>query len=344
MNPPKKINYLCEAEVTEGLESITEAELLRYDAKIIARRPGEIDFKFAGDLSTLLNLKSVQSVSLAQNFPVPRPRALLSNEYLPRIFQQIEIVFRLSRRDAFQTFFVAAAGSDTSIMQRIKAAIAEHTGLSSTEDKGDLWIRIRPNKEGGWVVLVRVTPRPLVTRAWRVCNLQGALNAATAQAMIALTKPTPEDYFVNLGCGSATLLIERLAYGQCRLAIGFDNNMNHLHCAQANIVASGWNKHIHLQFADMVQLPFATASVNALCADLPFGQLSGTHQTNQQLYPLMLCEAARIARGGAHFVLITHEIRLMESLLARDDMWSREQTFPVNLRGLHPQIYVLQRH
>ena len=343
MKPTKKTFYLCEVEVTEGLESITEAELQKYGAQIIARRPGEIDFRFVGDLSTLLELKTIQSISLMQNFPVPRPRALLSNEYLPLIFQQIDTVLNLTLQTAFQTFFVSAAGSDTAIMLRIKTAIAEHTGLSPDDDRGDLWIRIRPGKEGGWVMLIRLSPRPLVTRSWRVCNLQGALNAATAHAMIALTKPSPDDAFANLGCGSATLLIERLTYGYCHLVLGFDNKTTHLRCAQANIDASGWDKKIYLQLADMAQLPLAAASINALCADLPFGQLSGSHQANQRLYPLMLREAARVARARARFVLMTHEIRLMESVLLRDKLWLLEQTFQVNLRGLHPQIYVLQR-
>jgi tRNA (guanine6-N2)-methyltransferase len=341
--PPKRSFYLCEAEVTAGLESLTEAELRKYDVQIVARRSAEIDFRFAGELSTLLELNTVQSISLIQNFPVPRPRALLSNEYLPLILKQIDTVLSLTPRAAFTTFFVAAAGSDTTIMLRIKTAIAKHTELSNSDEQGDLWVRIRPGKETGWDVLMRLSPRPLVTRLWRACNLQGALNAATAHAMIMLTHPKPADTFVNLGCGSATLLIERLAYGQCQLAVGIDNDVRHLHCAQANIDASGWGTSIQLQLADMIQLPLADASVSALCADLPFGQLSGTHQANQRLYPLILQEAARVARIHARFVLITHEIRLIENVLAHDKLWSLEQTFKINLRGLHPQIYVLQR-
>src|SRR5829696_5088909 len=133
MKPTNKTTYLCEAEVTEGLEFITEAELQRYDAKITARRPGEIDFSLKGDLKSLLSLKTVQAVSLVQKFTVPRPRALLSNEYLPLIFQQIELIVKLSTQVTFRTFSLAAAGSDSAIMLRLKTAIAEHTGLTSSD-------------------------------------------------------------------------------------------------------------------------------------------------------------------------------------------------------------------
>jgi 23S rRNA G2445 N2-methylase RlmL len=192
-------------------------------------------------------------------------------------------------------------------------------------------------------VVIRLTPRPLVTRSWRVCNLEGALNAATAHAMIALTQPRPDDVFANLGCGSGTLLIERLEHGACRRALGFDLDTASLECARANVRASGFGARIRLLRGDMRALPLPSASVSALCADLPFGQLSGTHAQNERLYPRALAEAARIAVSGARFVLITHELRLIDTVLRQQEAWTPEQTFRINLRGLHPRIYVLRR-
>lgn len=333
----------CEAEVTEGLEFVTEAELREVGASEIDVRQGEVAFRFKGDLSRLLALKTVQSVSLVRAFPVPRPRALLSNEYVPQLLEQIETVRRLSPRGAFKSFYVAAAGSDSAVMQRIKTLVAEKAGLSVADDKGDLWLRIRPGRAGGWETLVRLTPRPLVTRAWRTCNLEGALNAATAAAMIRLTRPQPDDVFLNLGCGSGTLLIERQAYGRSAAALGIDASPDNLRCARANVDASGYGSAIRLLLADMTHLPLPNGSVSALCADLPFGHLSGSHEANLRLYPPMLDEAARVARSGARFVLITHEIQLIESLLRSTSDWSTEQEIRVNLRGLHPRIYVLRR-
>lgn len=343
MKQPEKTNYLLEAEVTPGLEFVTEDELLKLGAQSIERFSGEIQFRFAGNLSKLLHLKTVQSVSLIQSFNVPRPRGLLDNTNIRLIFQQIDHVLSLSPSTAYKSFFIAAAGSDSAIMSRIKVAIADHTGLLSDNQKGDLWVRIRPGRAGGWQTIVRLTPRPLVTRQWRVCNLEGALNAATAHAMVTLSKPQPEDTFLNLACGSATLLIERLAYGTCERALGIDVSNEHLRCAQANINASKHANAVCLAQADMTNLPLRAASVNVLCADLPFGQLTGSHHENKKLYPAMLVEAARVAAASARLVLITHEIRLMETLLAGSPHWSQERTIPINLRGLHPRIYVLRR-
>lgn len=338
-----KSSNLYEAEVTEGLEFVSAAELREHGAVAIEQRRGEIAFRFSGDLASLLSLKTIQSVSLVQAYPVPRPRALLSNEYFPQLLRQIEAVRALSPSEAYRSFVIAAAGSDSSVMQRIRSRIAASTGLTDGSDKGDLWIRIRPGRAGEWETLLRLSPRPLVTRDWRVCNLEGALNAATAHAMIALTQPHPRDVFLNLGCGSGTLLIERLVHSSCDIALGIDSDVANLRCARANIEASRQGASIRLVTADMTKLPLPPGSVSALCADLPFGQLSGTHGANQRLYPQMLDEAARVARREARFVLITHEIRLIESLLRTTRQWTPEQEIRVNLRGLHPRIYLLRR-
>lgn len=338
-----KSTYRCEAEVTEGLEFVSAAELRDLGAIAIEERSGEIDFQFSGNLANLSNLKTVQSVSLVQAYPIPRPKALLSNEFLPLLFRQIETARRLAPPDSYRSFVIAAAGSDSSVMQRIKVAIAEKTGLAASTDKGDMWIRIRPGRAGKWETLVRLTPRPLVTREWRVCNLEGALNAATAHAMIILTQPAPDDVFINLGCGSGTLLIERVAHSPSARALGIDHDSGNLRSASANISASAKAAAVRLLLADMQRLPLPSASVSSLCADLPFGQLSGTHAENEWLYPRMLEEAARVARTNARFVLVTHEIRLMERLLRSSSVWRSEREIRINLRGLHPRIYVLRR-
>src|SRR5271154_5955005 len=102
------IIYHCEAEVTPGLEFITEVELKESGAANLETHSGEIDFTFGGNLHTLLDLKTVQSVSLIQTFAVPRPRGLLGNTHFPLLLRQIETVRALSPRDSYRTFFIAA--------------------------------------------------------------------------------------------------------------------------------------------------------------------------------------------------------------------------------------------
>src|SRR5690349_197313 len=110
MKPNRKPVFVCEAETTSGLEFITESELRNFGAEIINTRPGEVGFRFSGELAHLLELKTVQSVSLVQSFSVPRPRGLLDNTNIRLIVQQIDLIRQLSPSSAYQTFFIAAAG------------------------------------------------------------------------------------------------------------------------------------------------------------------------------------------------------------------------------------------
>ena len=95
--------------------------------------------------------------------------------------------------------------------------------------------------------------------------------------------------------------------------------------------------------ADGRRLPFPGRSFDVLFADLPFGGRVGSHQDNLSLYPALLAEAARVTRAGGRFILITHEIQLMEGVLSAQAHWRSEAPLRVSLRGLHPRIYVLQR-
>jgi 23S rRNA G2445 N2-methylase RlmL len=308
-------------------------------------RKGTLRFQYLGNPYQLLKLKTVQAVYLVQRFPVPRPKALLGDQHFKTLLGQIAIVRDLSPADTYRTFHFSAAGSESSVMTRLKSELASHTGLQVDEEEGDLLIRVRRSEAEpeGWETLVRLSPRPLATRAWRVCNREGALNAAVAHAMVLLTNPAPDDVFLNMLCGSGTLLIERVAAEQAKSVTGYDEDPMALRCAGENVQAAGYSEQIKLNQGDARQLPLLAKSVDAIVADMPFGHLVGTHESNLMLYPELLNEAARVAKPGARCVIISHEVRLMETLLDESKHWKTEQIIRIALGGLHPRIFVLAR-
>jgi 23S rRNA G2445 N2-methylase RlmL len=156
-------------------------------------------------------------------------------------------------------------------------------------------------------------------------------------------KPPEIEVLLNLCCGSGTLVIEHLQSSRppSGTVIGCDTDPTALGYAQGNSAAA--QVHPALLQADAASLPLPAAHVDTLCADLPFGQLSGSHAQNARLYPAVLAEAARVARPDARFVVITHEIRLMEKLLQESAVWKTEQSLKITLNGLHPRIYLLRR-
>jgi 23S rRNA G2445 N2-methylase RlmL len=334
-----------EVIVSQGLEPIARAELRRLGpaARLGPHAsPTLIALDYQGELRALLGLRVAQSVYMVRHFAVPRPKALLGDEHFRAMLAMIEQVRRLHPPEAFRSLFLSAAGADSAVLTRLKADLASRAGLAVGADDGDLLLRLR-RAGAGWELLVRLSPRPLATRPWRICNREGALNGAVAHAMALLSLPQPDDRFLNLGCGSGSLLVERLLAGPARQAFGCDNDLRALACAKANVAAAGLLDRCALHSWDMRALPLANASVDAISADLPFGHLVGSHAENLLLYPAVLDEAARVARQGARCVLLSHEVRLMERLLAAHPAWAVGEVISIDLGGLRPRIFVLER-
>ncbi|MBZ0278374.1 MAG: methyltransferase domain-containing protein [Anaerolineae bacterium] len=348
--PPEIPAHICEAGAAEGLERFAWDELFdlfgdRIERLTMPPRPGTLRFRYTGNLYHLLKLQTVQAVYLSQTFPIPRPKALLGDQHFRALLAQIAAVRDLSPADAYRTLYISTAGSDSSVIGRLREELAARTGLTPAEDEGDLLLRLRhpPGDESAWEMLARLSPRPLATRPWRVCNREGALNATVAHVIAQLTKPKPDDAFLNIGCGSGTLLIERLACGPAASLAGYDHDAVALSCAQQNVNAAGYQDQIRLNLGDARQLPLPAKSVSAICADLPFGHLVGSHEGNVELYPALLAEAGRVAKPKARFVLITHEVRLLEALLEDSPTWRTVEVIRVALGGLYPRIFVLER-
>jgi 23S rRNA G2445 N2-methylase RlmL len=344
------VTAFYEASVVEGLEDVAASELrslgkglrLRFAPD---RYPGAIQFDYAGDARRLLTLQTLVAVFLVKRFEVPRPLALLGHQNFHLLLRHIESIRNLHPQDAFRRLYLAAAGSGSRVMNRLKEELSRSTGLKISQEEGDLLLRLRRPLDGSdaWEALLRISPRPLSTRSWRVCDFEGALNATVANAMVRMQQPRKEDVYLNLACGSGSLLIERLACAPAAQAMGCDIDPKALECARQNLFAGGYARRAALYPWDARALPLASGSVNALSADLPFGHLVGSHDENVVLYPKILDEAARVARPGARFALISHEVRLLERLLAGSTAWITQKVVTITLRGLHPRIFLLER-
>ena len=333
-----------EVEVVEGLEAVAAQEINDVVGKRSSMQQlrAGIRFDYNGDLKQLFRLKTVTAVYIVNTFQIPRPKALLGHQNFHQMLDTISLVRQLHEKGAFRTLHISAAGSNSSVMQRIKSELAEQSALSVDDDNGDLFLRII-RAQGAWEVLTRTTPRPLSTRSWRVCNYEGALNASVAHAMIRLVELQPEDRVLNLMCGSASLLIEAAAFSRSSDTLfGCDLAAEALQCGARNIGQAQQNTRVELFQADVVSIPVRSDYATVMLADLPFGNLVGSHNQNLILYPKVLEEAYRVAHPGCRFAVITHEKQLMEQLL-KSSNWICEREMMITLRGLHPRIYLLRK-
>lgn len=357
-----------ELEIIPGLAEFAVAELqarTHHAARVLPqRREDRVPFHYAQDVRPLLDLRRTVAVHSVKHLPIPRPKALLGHENFHTLLDLIETILQIRPQDTFETFYVSAAGSDSSVFTRIKNELEAHTGLRSVEEAGDLLLAVRRppaptsqqrnaerrGRKRGWEVVLRLTSRPLSTRDWRVCDMPGALNATVASTMMDLTGPHESDCVVNLACGSGTLLIERLALGPVSKAIGGDVARDALACAQENLAASGDADAVTLIHTDAGRMPLPDGCATTACVDLPFGMLVGSHETNEELYPRLLREAARLVTQQGTLIAITQEVRLFERVMARQkDVWMLQRTAPIKLPAntrdgyIRPRIYLLER-
>jgi ubiquinone/menaquinone biosynthesis C-methylase UbiE len=334
-----------EAEIVPGIELLALAELRRIADDIDHVGTGQVRFRFSGSLSALAAPRMITTIYALGSFAEPRPRALLGHANLHHIVDACRQVCAAWPAATFTTLRLSAAGEQSVVMRRLRDELAGHLGLAATDGDGDLLVRLR-RSDGcdGWDVLIRLTPRPLASRAWRRCSRPGALAAPLAAAMMELSAPAPADVIVNLCCGSATLLVERGARAPWRAAWGIDLDADALACADENLTAAGMRARVQLAAHDVRALPFDDAFASVVCVDLPYGRLVGSHHDNLQLYPALIAEAARIAQPRARMVLVTHEIRLLEQTLQRAaGWWHVRQWLRVRVGGMTPVVGVLER-
>ena len=350
--PPTDRRY--EVELITGLERIVDDEL----GETLGRRAyrltgypkdGRMSFRYAGPAERLMDLRSAVAVHLVERFDIPRPKALLGHEHFTRLIAAIRSIIGVHPSETFKTFRLSAAGAESTTMKRLRGEIGAAIRLDEQTDEAHLNLSVRrPASGGGWETLVRLTPMPLSARHWRVCNRPDALNATVAHAMITLPGHSQSDRFLNLGCGSGTLLIERLAAGPAASVAGLDIDPEALTCSERNLSAAGVRREVDLILGDLHSPPLPDGSIDTAVADLPFGMLANTDVGLDKLYEAALRESAQLVVQGGAFTVITARRRLFEDTLALNaNLWRRTAEIPLRVsfhRGyIAPSVYLLRR-
>ena len=198
-----------------------------------------------------------------------------------------------------------------------------------------------PQFESGWDVLARLTPRPLSARSWRVCNMAGGLNATIAYAVFKLAGLREQDRIFNPMSGSGTLLIERDLLGPSTALVGVDNDADAVRCAKRNIAAA--KRTIEVAQVDALHTNLPPRSFDLIVADLPWGDAVKVIGGNEALYTDFLKEMHRLCSRQGRLVVLTHELKLFERLMAEQDRWHAHELFQVYSGGHHPKAYLLSK-
>jgi len=327
-------------EVLEGLVDLARDEVEGAGMTVLGEHADGLTVRVLRT-DALTGLRLATAVYRRLDFDVPRPRALLGDQHFRRLTSAMREV---AAGEAFRGFRFAAAGAGSPVFQRLARSLQNATGIPFDAKGGELLLRVRPVPGGrGWEVLLRLTPRPLSARPWRVCNRAGGLNATLAASMVRLAGVRAGDRYLNLMCGSGTLLAERHLAGPAAELVGVDVDEGALACARANLDAAGAAGAFRLLHGDVRSVPPDEGAYDVVVADLPWGDAVGSHQENRALYPALLAAADRSATAEARVVLLTHELRLFGRVLAEQDRWRLELERRVEHGGHFPHLYLLRR-
>ncbi|MDE2946308.1 MAG: RNA methyltransferase [Chloroflexota bacterium] len=336
-----------EAEIIPGLEPFAIDEIRGRFPSQVRRlnhsRAGFLRFSYGGQPARLHSLRSVIALYRIHSFEIPRPKALLGHQHFTRLLKILAGAAQLFPRRP-RTLGIGAAGSRSSVMSRLHEELAAALRLESTSDKGDLFLRILPNRDKQcWEALARTTLQPLSKRDYRLKDMPGSLNATVAYAMTQVKPLGEKAAVVNLCSGSSTILIEHALQRSHDRLLAIDKDPAMIMAGRRNSAASAISPGIDHLRADAAKTPLPPALADRIYADLPFGNLVGSHDENRLLYPAVLQEAARLARPQSAFVVLTHEIALMRKSL-RQSPWRAISETRINLRGLRPCLFVLERN
>ena len=346
LEPKAPTPYIWTVSALNGTQDIVRDELVRRfprDCTILSHtRDDEIHFTFAGDEHRLLSLSTAQTLLLRKDFDVIRPRSLLSPERMAAVVDLMRSAGSVKGAMAPSSFRFDAAGSESPTMRRIADQIEQHTDLPFNQKDGDCVIALRPGKTG-WEVLCRVGNRPLATRDWRRVNYLGSLNAAIASCMVELARPQKGDRYLNLMCGSGTLLIERLLRQPTRTAIGIDISEKAVSATRENVKAAGLSDKAQIVTGDARATEFPDESFDTITTDLPWGENLGSRKSNLPLYRETLKEATRLCRSAGFMVVLTQDIASFNKVMSETEAWTIIDQRRIIQRGYQPLCTTLQK-
>jgi tRNA (guanine6-N2)-methyltransferase len=194
---------------------------------------------------------------------------------------------------------------------------------------------------------LRLSDRTMRHRTYKLEHRPASLRPTVAAAMIRLAEIAPDHIVLDPMCGVGTLLAERLAIAQQRGRLsagtpvpvwGGDIDFNAVRAAAINLRRLG---SALLTRWDATRLPLASAAVDRLVSNPPFGKQLSSPDAVVPLYHAMLREYDRVLRPGGLAVFITSAAAVLRSA-ARAVGWKRQRQLALSMLG-QPAVITVWR-
>jgi tRNA (guanine6-N2)-methyltransferase len=335
------------ATVLPGLEEVAADELRAKvaDASAEDTSRGKVLFRTSAGTERLLALRTIDNLYLfLGRFTQGPHRTHLADlrqaaGRIDTLAHAREVGLDVGKR---ASIFVNASRSGKQTYSRFEAAQSALEGLlehnrgwhAGTATAHDLEFRLDVVGEEALLAL-RLSPPSFRFRGEERAFARAALRPTVAHALVWLSRPGPEDVFVDPFCGSGTIVAERGAY-PCRRLFAGDLDAEAVHAARSNLpgqTVMRW---------DARRLPLAARSVDRLVSNLPFGHQVGSESEVGGLYQAFFAEAARVLTDDGTTVVLTDQADALTRAVEAAGL-AHERAASVSLKGLHPDVWRVRR-
>jgi len=358
MRKSEQSSRLYVATMPMGLDRVTCNELVhkldlsRHAIETDSSR--QLRFHFSGHPRKLLELRSVTDVwVVVREFAHIGPRAadlrslarLLGMTRLDQSLATLHDVGLPLKRH--MTFNAACSMRGRRSYRRVDALQTLEASVYE-QSRG----RLRPVRENAdlrlWLDLwgdhvrlgLALTRKPLGQRNRQV-SLPASLPGPVAYAMAVLTRPRPQQVFLDPMCGTGSIALERAENWRYGLLVLGDLDARAIEATRLNFGP----RHKPRAFLrwDARALPLPDQSVDAIACNPPHGIQMMPGESLRPLYQRFLLEARRVLRHGALMTFLTPHRDMTDAILSNLSELHIKHCFVIDLLGQRPYLYVLKR-
>ena len=341
--------------VSAGLETIAREELSARFAdtehlKILERKPQRILFQYTGNPRELLSLRTPEHLFfILKRIPkMTRSRsslAALSGSLARFNFKEMfaccrQVGIKARRRIPFRVTSRLSGKRNfrrVDLQRVIERALLERGWyLESSNSALDIWAEV--HGDDGYISL-KLSSNDMAQRLYKQAHIPASLKPTLAYSMVRLSRPHPDDVFLDAMCGAGTILLERALIKRYRYLIGGDVSTDALDATVANF----GRQHQPRQFFhwDARRLPLGSNTVDKIVCNLPFGETVGNVPQLTNLYRQCLTEYERVLKPRGRMVLLTSQDRLLAGELKQRRSLRIAQKLTVDVRGMRAWMSVI---
>ncbi|MFO0805723.1 MAG: methyltransferase domain-containing protein [Gemmataceae bacterium] len=234
------------------------------------------------------------------------------------------------------------ADARQAFMAGLEGAIPNGWQFSNENAWLEIWLTIHGKAA---VCGVRLTDRTMRHRTYKMEHIAASLRPSVAGAMVRLAGIGPGMTVLDPMCGAGTILAEaaeiggRRGRGAAVTVIGGDVDANAVFVATQNLAKMNA---IRVYRWDAAALPLATASVDRIISNPPYGKQLSTPEEIGGLYEAAAREWNRVLKPGGRAVLLAMEQDTLNDAI-RPYKWNPTRLLKVRLLGQPVILSVWQK-